>query len=256
VAAAETPEPQEEDPRQHAAREWKRVVLKLSGEALADAGGNNVSAAVVDALASEIADVWTSLKVDIAVVVGGGNIWRGMAGSIGGMDRAQSDHMGMLATVINALALQDALERREVPTRVMTAIGMAQIAEPYIRRRAVRHLEKGRVVIFAAGTGNPFFTTDTAAALRAAEVDADVVLKGTHSGVNGVYTADPQTDPDAQLLSEVTFLEVLSRELAVMDSAAIAVCKDNATPIVVFDLMTQGNFRRVVEGEALGTLVR
>ncbi|MDE0134392.1 MAG: UMP kinase [Acidimicrobiaceae bacterium] len=247
---------QPEDPRESAAREWKRVVLKLSGEALADAGGNNVSAAVVDSLASEIADVWTSLKVDIAVVVGGGNIWRGMAGSIGGMDRAQSDHMGMLATVINALALQDALERREVPTRVMTAIGMAQIAEPYIRRRAVRHLEKGRVVIFAAGTGNPFFTTDTAAALRAAEVDADVVLKGTHSGVNGVYTADPQTDPDAQLLSEVTFLEVLSRELAVMDSAAIAVCKDNATPIVVFDLMTQGNFRRVVEGEALGTLVR
>ncbi len=254
MAAAETPEPQRA--RRSDAPKWKRVVLKLSGEALADAGGNNVSAAVVDALASEIADVWTSLKVDIAVVVGGGNIWRGMAGSIGGMDRAQSDHMGMLATVINALALQDALERRDVPTRVMTAIGMAQIAEPYIRRRAVRHLEKGRVVIFAAGTGNPFFTTDTAAALRAAEVDADVVLKGTHSGVNGVYTADPQTDPDAQLLSEVTFLEVLSRELAVMDSAAIAVCKDNATPIVVFDLMTQGNFRRVVEGEALGTLVR
>ena len=234
----------------------KRVVLKLSGEALADVGGNNVSAAVVDQLASEIADVSGSLQIDIAVVVGGGNIWRGMAGSEGGMDRAQSDYMGMLATVINALALQDALERREVPTRVMTAIGMAQIAEPYIRRRAVRHLEKGRVVIFAAGTGNPFFTTDTAAALRAAEVDADVVLKGTHSGVDGVYTADPKTDPDARILSEVTFLEVLSRELAVMDSAAIAVCKDNATPIVVFDLMTQGNFRSVVEGEALGTLVR
>ena len=234
----------------------KRVVLKLSGEALADVSGNNVSAAVVDQLASEIADVSGSLQIDIAVVVGGGNIWRGMAGSEGGMDRAQSDYMGMLATVINALALQDALERREVPTRVMTAIGMAQIAEPYIRRRAVRHLEKGRVVIFAAGTGNPFFTTDTAAALRAAEVDADVVLKGTHSGVDGVYTADPKTDPDARILSEVTFLEVLSRELAVMDSAAIAVCKDNATPIVVFDLMTQGNFRSVVEGEALGTLVR
>ncbi len=231
-------------------------MLKLSGEALADVGGNHVSAAIVDGLASEIADVWTSMDVDIAVVVGGGNIWRGMAGSVGGMDRAQSDHMGMLATVINALALQDALERREVPTRVMTAIGMAQIAEPYIRRRAVRHLEKGRVVIFAAGTGNPFFTTDTAAALRAAEVDADVVLKGTHSGVDGVYTADPQADDDAQLLSEVTFLEVLSRELAVMDSAAIAVCKDNATPIVVFDLMTRGNFRRVLEGESLGTLVR
>lgn len=243
-------------PRHRKQAAWKRVVLKLSGEALADKGGNNVSSSVVDQLASEISDVWVSLEVDIAVVVGGGNIWRGMAGSIGGMDRAQSDHMGMLATVINALALQDALERRDVPTRVMTAIGMAQIAEPYIRRRAVRHLEKGRVVIFAAGTGNPFFTTDTAAALRAAEVDADVVLKGTHSGIDGVYTADPQTAPDAKLLSEVTFLEVLSQELAVMDSAAIAVCKDNATPIVVFDLMTQGNFRSVVEGEALGTLVR
>ncbi len=255
MAAAVSDEPQR--PRRwEGPPKWKRVVLKLSGEALAEPGGHNVSALVVDALASEIADVWASLEVDVAVVVGGGNIWRGMAGSIGGMDRAQSDHMGMLATVINALALQDALERRDVPTRVMTAIGMAQIAEPYIRRRAVRHLEKGRVVIFAAGTGNPFFTTDTAAALRAAEVDADVVLKGTHSGVDGVYTADPQTDPDAQLLSEVTFLEVLSRELAVMDSAAIAVCKDNATPIVVFDLMTRGNFRSVVEGEALGTLVR
>ncbi|WP_419553828.1 UMP kinase [Candidatus Poriferisodalis sp.] len=255
MAAAVSDEPQR--PRRwEGPPKWKRVVLKLSGEALAEPGGHNVSALVVDALASEIADVSASLEVDIAVVVGGGNIWRGMAGSIGGMDRAQSDYMGMLATVINALALQDALERREVPTRVMTAIGMAQIAEPYIRRRAVRHLEKGRVVIFAAGTGNPFFTTDTAAALRAAEVDADVVLKGTHSGVDGVYTADPQTDPDAQLLSEVTFLEVLSRELAVMDSAAIAVCKDNATPIVVFDLMTRGNFRSVVEGEALGTLVR
>ncbi len=234
---------------------WRRVVLKLSGEALADEGGNNVSSSLVDQLASEIADVRDSLEVDIAVVVGGGNIWRGMAGSLGGMDRAQSDHMGMLATVINALALQDALERRDAPTRVMTAIGMAQIAEPYIRRRAVRHLEKGRVVIFAAGTGNPFFTTDTAAALRAAEVDADVVLKGTHSGIDGVYTADPQTDPDAKRFSEVTFLEVLSRELAVMDSAAIAVCKDNATPIIVFDLMTEGNFRSVLEGEALGTLV-
>ncbi len=234
---------------------WGRVLLKLSGEALADVGGHNVSATVVDGLATEIADVWSSLEIDIAVVVGGGNIWRGMAGSIGGMDRAQSDHMGMLATVINALALQDALERRDVPTRVMTAIGMEQIAEPYIRRRAVRHLEKGRVVIFAAGTGNPFFTTDTAAALRAAEVDADVVLKGTHSGVDGVYTSDPQTDQDAELLSEVTFLDVLTKELAVMDSAAIAVCKDNETPIVVFDLMTRGNFRRVVEGESLGTLV-
>jgi len=179
-----------------------------------------------------------------------------MSGSDGGMDRAQSDHMGMLATVINAIALQDALERAEVPTRVMTAIGMAQVAEPYIRRRAVRHLEKGRVVIFAAGTGNPFFTTDTAAALRAAEIDADAVLKGTHSGVDGVYTSDPNSDPNAELLDEVSFLDVLSRELAVMDSAAIAVCKDNVMPIVVFDLMTRGNFESILGGAAIGTLVR
>ena len=179
-----------------------------------------------------------------------------MSGSDGGMDRAQSDHMGMLATVINAIALQDALERVEVPTRVMTAIGMAQVAEPYIRRRAVRHLEKGRVVIFAAGTGNPFFTTDTAAALRAAEIDADAVLKGTHSGVDGVYTADPNSDPDAELLDNVSFLDVLSKELAVMDSAAIAVCKDNKTPIVVFDLMTRGNFESILGGAAIGTLVK
>jgi uridylate kinase len=164
--------------------------------------------------------------------------------------------MGMLATVINAIALQDALERAEVPTRVMTAIGMAQVAEPYIRRRAVRHLEKGRVVIFAAGTGNPFFTTDTAAALRAAEIDADAVLKGTHSGVDGVYTADPNREPDAELLDNVSFLDVLSRELAVMDSAAIAVCKDNKTPIVVFDLMTRGNFESILGGAAIGTLVK
>tara|TARA_B100002052_G_C15557608_1_gene451957 strand:- start:145 stop:639 length:495 start_codon:yes stop_codon:yes gene_type:complete len=164
--------------------------------------------------------------------------------------------MGMLATVINAIALQDALERADVPTRVMTAIGMAQIAEPYIRRRAVRHLEKGRVVIFAAGTGNPFFTTDTAAALRAAEIDADAVLKGTHSGVDGVYTSDPKEHPDAELLEEVSFLNVLSQELAVMDSAAIAVCKDNSTPIVVFDLMTRGNFESILDGAAIGTLVK
>ena len=195
-------------------------------------------------------------QVDIAIVVGGGNIWRGMSGSDGGMDRAQSDHMGMLATVINAIALQDALERAEVPTRVMTAIGMAQVAEPYIRRRAVRHLEKGRVVIFAAGTGNPFFTTDTAAALRAAEIDADAVLKGTHSGVDGVYSADPKSEPEAELLREVSFLDVLAQELAVMDSAAIAVCKDNEMPIVVFDLMTSGNFGSILGGAAIGTLVR
>ncbi|MGY9073182.1 MAG: UMP kinase [Acidimicrobiales bacterium] len=235
---------------------WKRVVLKLSGEALADPSGSSVSASMVARLADEIADVRRSFEVDLAIVVGGGNIWRGMSGSDGGMDRAQSDYMGMLATVINALALQDALEQRDVPTRVQTAIGMAQIAEPYIRRKAVRHLEKGRVVIFAAGTGNPFFTTDTAAALRAAEIDADAVLKGTHSGIDGVYTADPKLDPDAQLLTEVSFLEVLSNELAVMDSAAIAVCKDNDMPIVVFDLLEAGNFRSILEGRAIGTLVK
>lgn len=233
---------------------WKRVVLKLSGEALAEPSGNNISAVVLRGLAEEIAEVHE--QIDIAIVVGGGNIWRGMAGSDGGMDRAQSDHMGMLATVINAIALQDALERVNVPTRVMTAIGMAQIAEPYIRRRAVRHLEKGRVVIFAAGTGNPFFTTDTAAALRAVEIGADVVLKGTHSGVDGVYTADPKIDKNATLLNNISFLEVLSKELAVMDSAAISVCKDNQTPIVVFDLMVRGNFRSILEGADIGTLVR
>ena len=235
---------------------WKRVVLKLSGEALADAGGENISGEVLRNLATEISAVRQSHNVDIAIVVGGGNIWRGVAGSHGGIDRAQSDHMGMLATVINAIALQDALERADVPTRVMTAIGMAQIAEPYIRRRAVRHLEKGRVVIFAAGTGNPFFTTDTAAALRAAEIDADAVLKGTHSGVDGVYTSDPKEHPDAELLEEVSFLNVLSQELAVMDSAAIAVCKDNSTPIVVFDLMARGNFESILDGAAIGTLVK
>lgn len=234
----------------------KRVVLKLSGEALAEQAGNNISPSIVDQLASEIADVSLSMKVDIAVVVGGGNIWRGNSGQGRAMDRAQSDYMGMLATVINALALQDALERHDVPTRVMTAIGMAQIAEPYIRRRAVNHLNKGRVVILAAGTGNPYFTTDTAAALRAAELAADAVLKGTHSGVGGVFTADPKQDPAAELLTEVSFLEVLSRELAVMDAAAIAVCKDNNMPIVVFDLLTAGSLRAVVEGEPLGTLVR
>jgi uridylate kinase len=225
------------------------VVLKLSGEALADPSGYSVSASMVARLADEIAEVRNGFEIDLAIVVGGGNIWRGMSGSDGGMDRAQSDYMGMLATVINALALQDALEQRDVPTRVQTAIGMAQIAEPYIRRKAVRHLEKGRVVIFAAGTGNPFFTTDTAAALRAAEIDADAVLKGTHSGIDGVYTADPKLDPNAELLTEVSFLEV-------MDSAAIAVCKDNDMPIVVFDLLAAGNFRSILEGQAIGTLVR
>ncbi len=235
----------------------KRVVLKLSGEALAKGSGDeSINPKIVDQLASEIAEVSQNMKVGVAIVVGGGNIWRGNSGHGRSMDRAQSDYMGMLATVINALALQDSLERQDVPTRVMTAIGMAQVAEPYIRRRAVSHLSKGRVVILAAGTGNPYFTTDTAAALRAAELEVDVVLKGTHSGVAGVHTSDPKIDPSAEMLNEVQFLEVLSRELAVMDAAAIAVCKDNNMPIVVFDLLSPGSFRAVVEGEPLGTLVR
>lgn len=234
---------------------WNRVLLKLSGEALG-AREDSIDNEVVERLAREIAEVKNGLGLDVALVIGGGNIWRGLSGAADGMDRAQSDYMGMLATVINALAFQDALERAGQATRVMTAIGMAQIAEPYIRRKAVRHLEKGRVVIFAAGTGNPFFTTDTAAALRAVEIDADVVMKGTHSGIDGVYDADPRTTPDATRYDEVSFLDVLSNELAVMDSAAIAVCKDNDTPIVVFDVMTPGNFRSVVRGEQIGTLVR
>ena len=236
---------------------WQRVVLKLSGEALADStAGGNISGDVLDRLARQIAEVRRDLDVDIAVVVGGGNIWRGIEGASDGLDRAQSDFMGMLATTINALALQDALERVEQPTRVMTAIDMAQVAEPYIRRRAIRHLEKGRVVIFAAGTGNPFFTTDTAAALRAAEIDADVILRGTHSGIDGVYTDDPRINPEATLLEEVSFLDVLSRDLKAMDSAAVAVCKDNHIPIVVFDLLTDGNIRGLLEGKSIGTLIR
>jgi uridylate kinase len=187
--------------------------------------------------------------------VGGGNIWRGMTGAGAGMDRAQADYMGMLATVINALALQDTLERLGQPTRVQTAIHMAQVAEPYIRRRAIRHLEKGRVVIFAGGTGNPFFTTDTAAALRAVEIEADGMLRGTHSGVDGLYTADPRTDPDATKLDEVSYLEVLNRGLKAMDSTAITLCMDNKLPIVVFDLLGHGNIRSIVGGEAIGTLI-
>ena len=235
---------------------WRRAVLKLSGEALAAPSGYSVDASVVAKLASEIVDVRKNLPVDIAVVVGGGNIWRGIEGSGGGMDRTQSDYMGMLATVINALALQDALERENQETRVQTAIDMAQIAEPYIRRRAMRHLEKGRVVIFAAGTGNPFFTTDTAAALRAAEIDADVVLRGTHSGIDGVYTADPRNNPDAERLDELSFQEFLSQDLQAMDAAAVVVCKNNNIPVVVFDLLGEGNVRAILEGARVGTLIR
>jgi uridylate kinase len=192
----------------------------------------------------------------VGIVVGGGNIWRGMSGAGAGMDRAQADYMGMLATVINALALQDTLEQLDQPTRVMSAIHMAQVAEPYIRRRAIRHLEKGRVVIFAGGTGNPFFTTDTTAALRAVEIEAGVLLKGTHSGTDGIYTDDPKTNPDATKLDEVTYLDVLNQGLRAMDSTAITLCMDNDLPIVMFDLMGTGNVRAILEGGSIGTLVR
>ena len=236
---------------------WRRVVLKLSGEAFASAAcDETIDGAVVERMAGEIADARAELGVEIAVVVGGGNIWRGTAGAGAGIDRATADYMGMLATVINALALQDALERQGQPTRVLSAIQMAEVAEPYIRRRAMRHLEKGRVVVFAAGMGNPFFTTDTPAALRAAEIEADVLLKGTHGGVDGVYSADPRLDPSATRFQEITFKEVLERDLRVMDLTAITFCKDNELPILVFDVMTPGNLRRALGGETIGTLVQ
>ena len=210
---------------------------------------------MVDLIAREVIAVREALDTQIAIVVGGGNIWRGQTAAAAGLDRSQGDYMGMLATVINALDLQATLERLGQPTRVQTAIDMAEIAEPYIRRRAIRHLEKGRVVIFAAGTGNPFFTTDTAAALRAAEIDADAILRGTHSGVDGIYTDDPKTNPDATLIPEVGYMEVLERGLRAMDSTAITLCMDNAVPIVVFDLLGPGNIRSILEGKRIGTLV-
>ena len=233
---------------------WKRVLLKLSGEAFAGDAGFGIDGDTVGQIAEEVLDCRRA-GVDVAVVVGGGNLWRGMTGAGKGMDRAQADYMGMLGTVMNGLALQDILERKGQPTRVQTAIHMAQVAEPYIRRKAIRHLEKGRVVIFAAGTGNPFFTTDTTAALRAVEIEAEVVLKGSHSGVEGIYTADPRTNPDAELLSELSYLDVLNRGLQVMDSTAITLCMDNHVPILVFDLMTPGNVRSILAGQAIGTLV-
>jgi uridylate kinase len=238
------------------AARWGRVLLKLSGESFAGEAGYGIDGTVVRRLAAEIVDVRRDLDVDVAIVVGGGNIWRGMSGAGAGMDRAQADYMGMLATAINALALQDTLEQLEQPTRVQSAIHMAQVAEPYIRRRAIRHLEKGRVVIFAGGTGNPFFTTDTTAALRAVELEADVLLKGTHSGTDGIYTADPKTHPEATKLDEVTYLDVLNQGLRAMDSTAITLCMDNDLPIVMFDLMGEGNIRAILEGEPIGTLVR
>ena len=235
---------------------WGRVLLKLSGEAFADSSiGSGIDAVVVKRLAEEVADAVDALSVQIAIVVGGGNIFRGLKGASRGMDRPTADNMGMLATVINALALQDALEDIGQPTRVQTAIHMSQVAEPYIRRRATRHLEKGRVVIFAAGTGNPYFTTDTTAALRAAEIGAGVILKGTHSGVDGVYTADPRTNPDAVKYERITYIDVINQGLKIMDSTAITFCRDNKLPIVVFDVLKPGNIHRVLVGEPIGTLV-
>ena len=230
-------------------------MLKVSGEAFAGEDGYGIDGHVVQAIARQIVDVRSKFDVELAVVVGGGNIWRGMAGAGAGMDRAQADYMGMLATVINGLALQDTLEQLGQPTRVQTAIHMSQVAEPYIRRRAVRHLEKGRVVIFAGGTGNPFFTTDTTAALRAVEIEAGAVMKGTHSGIEGVYTDDPRTNPEAELISELAYIEVLNRGLKVMDSTAITLCMDNDLPIVVFDLMGEGNVASILGGNPVGTLV-
>jgi uridylate kinase len=233
---------------------YQRILLKLSGEAFAGSD-NPIDGKVAEFVAGEIVEA-RALGVEVAVVVGGGNIWRGMTGAGAGMDRAQADYMGMLATVINSLALQDTLERLGQPTRVQSAIHMAQVAEPYIRRKAIRHLDKGRVVIFAGGTGNPFFTTDTAAALRAVEIEADAMLRGTHSGVDGLYTDDPRTNPEATLIHEVTYLDVLNRGLKAMDSTAITLCMDNALPIVMFDLLGKGNVKAILQGSSIGTVVR
>ena len=234
---------------------WKRIVFKPSGEALAGESGRGLDGATLNATAQDIIDLRQNLDIDVAVVVGGGNFWRGRTGLLTGMDATQSDHIGMLGTVMNALALQDALERFGQETRVLSAIDMPRIAEPYIRRRAVRHLEKGRVVIFAAGTGNPFFTTDTAAALRAAEIEAEVLIKGTHSGVDGVYSADPRSDALATKYNEVSYSEVMSKNLKVMDATAITFCRDNNIPIVVFDMSKPGSLRDIVQGGTEGTLI-
>jgi len=231
---------------------YQRVLLKLSGEALMGDQQFGVDPAITTRIARDVGEI-QSLGVQTAIVIGGGNIFRGLAASVRGMDRATADYMGMLATVINALALQDALERQGVLTRTVAAIEMRAVAEPFIRRRAIRHLEKGRVVIFAAGTGNPYFTTDTAAALRAMEIKAEVILKGTK--VDGIYTADPVLDPTATMYDSISYLQVLERQLKVMDSTAISLCMDNKLPIVVFNLAEPGNIRRVVLGETVGTTV-
>ncbi|MGK7923823.1 MAG: UMP kinase [Spirulina sp.] len=231
---------------------YRRVLLKLSGEALMGGLGYGIDPQVVADIAREISEV-VKIGVQIAIVVGGGNIFRGVKASAAGMDRATADYVGMIATVMNAMTLQDALEQMDIPTRVQTAIAMQEIAEPYIRRRAIRHLEKGRVVIFGAGSGNPFFTTDTTAALRAAEIDAEVIFKATK--VDGVYDSDPQVNTEARRYKSLTYGHVLSHDLRVMDGTAIALCKENDIPIVVFNLSVRGNIIRSVKGEQIGTLV-
>ncbi len=245
-----TPESSKEKPR------WERILLKVSGEAFAGSDSQGIDGDTVQSIADNIVAVRETFDVSVGIVVGAGNIWRGQAGAGAGMDRSQADYMGMLATVINALALQDRLERRGQTTRVMSAIHMSQVAEPYIRRRAIRHLEKDRMVVFAGGTGNPFFTTDTTAALRAVEIEAGVVLKGTHSGTGGIYTADPKLDPTATKLDEVTHIDVLQKGLKAMDSTAITLCMDNDLPIVMFDLMGEDNVQKILRGEPVGTIVQ
>ncbi len=231
---------------------YKRIILKLSGEALAGDSGYGIEHNTISSIARQIVEL-TEFGVEVAIVVGGGNIWRGVAGSARGMDRATADYMGMLATVINALALQDALESVGIATRVMSAIGMQAVCEPYIRRRAIRHLEKGRVVIFAAGTGNPYFSTDTTAALRSAEIEADAILMAKK--VDGVYDSDPKTNPDAKKYDRLDYIDVLNQGLAVMDSTAASLCMDNKIPIIVFNLTLEGNILKAVMGEDIGTYV-
>lgn len=231
---------------------YKRILLKLSGEALAAETGFGINPQTIQSIAKEVAEVH-ALGVQVGIVIGGGNIFRGIAASAHGMDRSSSDYMGMLATCINGLALQDALEKEGAQTRVQTAIAMAEIAEPYIRRKAIRHLEKGRIVIFVAGTGNPYFTTDTAAALRAMEINAEAILKATK--VDGIYDSDPVKNPNAKKYDRLNYIDVLNQQLKVMDSTAISLCMDNELPIVTFNLKVSGNIRRVVAGEAIGTIV-
>lgn len=236
------------------APKYKRVVLKLSGEALAGEQGFGINPSVIKSVAVQVKDL-AELGVEVAVVVGGGNIWRGKIGEEMGMDRANADYMGMLATIMNSLALQDSLEQMGIETRVQTSIEMRQVAEPYIRRRAIRHLEKKRVVIFAAGTGNPYFSTDTTAALRAAEIEAEVILMAKNN-VDGVYSADPRVDKNAKKYDELSYLDVLKEGLAVMDSTASSLCMDNNIPLIVFSIMEEGNINRAVMGEPIGTIVR